>query len=88
MAKDLQKQSDPELYTATPPIEMLRWIISVAATGWSSKSRARKTMINDVARAYFNAPSLSPTFVDICDEDFEEGDEGMCVGTDGFNVRH
>ena len=35
-------------------------------------------MINDVARAYFNAPSLSPTFVDICDEDFEEGDEGMC----------
>ena len=35
-------------------------------------------MINDVARAYFNAPSLSPTFVDICEEDFEEGDEGMC----------
>ena len=49
-AKDFKRHSDPELYTATPPIEMLRWIISVAATGWSRKSRARKIMINDVAR--------------------------------------
>ena len=50
----------------------------MAATGLSKKGRTRKIMINDAARAYFNAPSLSPTFVDICDEDFEEGDEGMC----------
>ena len=78
VAKDFKKHSDPELYTATPPMGMLRWVISVAATGLSRKSRTRKVMINDVARAYFNAPSLSPTFVDICDEDFEKGDEGMC----------
>ena len=36
-------------------------------------------MHNDVARAYFNAPSLTPVFVEICDEDREEGDEGMCA---------
>ena len=35
-------------------------------------------MVNDVARAYFNAPNLVPTFVDICEEDREPGDEGMC----------
>lgn len=35
-------------------------------------------MVNNVARAYFNAPSLTPTFVDICDEEREPGDEGMC----------
>ena len=60
VAKDFKKHSDPELYTATPPIEMLRWVISVAATGLSKEGRTRKIMINDVARAYFNAPSLSP----------------------------
>ena len=74
VAKDFKRHIDPDLYAATPPIEMLRWII----TGWSGKSRARKILITDLARAYFNAPSLPPTFVDICDEDFEEGDEGMC----------
>ncbi len=35
-------------------------------------------MLNDVARAYFNAPNLTPTLVELCDEDREPGDEGMC----------
>lgn len=39
----------------------------------------RRVMINDAARAYVNAPSLTPTFVEICDEEFAAGDEDMCV---------
>ena len=35
-------------------------------------------MINDVSRAYFYARSESPTFVEICSEDFEAGDENNC----------
>ena len=35
-------------------------------------------MVNDVSRAYFYAESLKPTFVDICEEDHEEGDEFRC----------
>ena len=35
-------------------------------------------MVSDVARAYFNAPNLTPVFVEICDEDREVGDEDMC----------
>ena len=35
-------------------------------------------MVNDVSRAYFYAPSLKPTFVQICAEDFEPGDEHRC----------
>eukprot|EP00973_Karenia_brevis_P033097 4567309-Karenia_brevis.AAC.1 len=35
-------------------------------------------MINDVSRAYFYAPSEKPTFVEICKEDFEPGDEERC----------
>ena len=57
---------------------MLRYIVSRAAIGWSIKDRRRKIMVNDVARAYFNAPNLKPTFVEICDEDREPGDENMC----------
>ena len=34
-------------------------------------------MLNDVARAYLKAPNLMPTFVELCDEDREPGDEGM-----------
>eukprot|EP00973_Karenia_brevis_P007173 972762-Karenia_brevis.AAC.1 len=35
-------------------------------------------MVNDVSRAYFYAKSQQPTFVELCDEDKEPGDEGMC----------
>ena len=35
-------------------------------------------MVNDVARAYFNAPNLVPTFVDICEVDCEPGDGRTC----------
>ena len=33
---------------------------------------------SDVSRAYFHAPSLKPTFVEICPEDFEPRDEHRC----------
>ena len=35
-------------------------------------------MANDVARAYFNAPSTSPVFVELCEEDRRFEDEGTC----------
>lgn len=31
-----------------------------------------------MARAYFDAPSLMPTFVEICDEGRRPDDKGMC----------
>lgn len=40
--------------------------------------RRRKLMVNDMARACFNAPSLLPMFLEICGEDFEAGCEGRC----------
>ena len=69
--------SNPEWYAATPPLEALRTIISIAATTRTSK-RLRKIMVNDVARAYFYAPCTEPMFVELCEEDRQEGDEGMC----------
>ena len=46
-------------------LEFLRLIVSLAA-------------VNDVSRACFYVPSLKPTFVQICAEDFELRDEHRC----------
>ena len=78
VAKDFNNCKDPDLYTATPPLEYLRLIVSLAASRTSANGERWKIMINDVSRAYFYAPSMQPTFVDICEEDFQPGDEGMC----------
>lgn len=72
VAKDFKRCAHPELCTARPP---LRLMVSIAATGKSFRGCQRNIMINDVARAYDNVPSFVPTFVNICEEDFEEGDE-------------
>lgn len=37
VAKDFKRGSDPDLYTATPPIDTLRLLISLAAPGYSSR---------------------------------------------------
>ena len=69
MAKEFNNYKDPELYAATPPLELLRLIISIAASRRSKNGRRWKIMVNDVSRAYFYAESMKPTFVQICDED-------------------
>eukprot|EP00973_Karenia_brevis_P096115 12430674-Karenia_brevis.AAC.1 len=53
-------------------------IISIAATTDTRGKVSKKMMVNDVSRAYFYAQSDTPTFVKLCDEDTEPGDEGMC----------
>jgi hypothetical protein len=78
VAKDFNNYKDPDLFTATPPLELLRLIVSIAASKRSSSGSSYKIMVNDVSRAYFYAPSQKPTFVEICDEDFRKGDEEMC----------
>ena len=77
-AKDFNNHKDPDLFTATPPLELLRLIISIAANRRTNNSKQWKVMVNDVSRAYFYAESLKPTFVQICEEDFEEGDDDRC----------
>ena len=77
MAKDFNKGEDPDLYTATPP-ELLRVLVSLAASRKGKDGGRWKLMVSDVSRAYFYAPSLKPTFVEICPEDFEPGDEHRC----------
>ena len=60
-----------------PPIEMLTYIISRAANGKSRKWQINNIMANDVAPAYFHAPSTSSVFLELCQEDRRPEDEGM-----------
>eukprot|EP00973_Karenia_brevis_P081866 11349902-Karenia_brevis.AAC.1 len=76
VAKQFRTNNDPDLFAATPPLEAMKIIISTAAT--IGEGETRKIMVNDVSRAYFYARSESPTFVRICSEDWEDGDEHKC----------
>ena len=78
VAKEFKTDVNLEWYAATPPLEALRTLISIAATNSYTNEGPNKMMINDISRAYFYAPSTTPTFVDICDEDWAGGDEWNC----------
>jgi hypothetical protein len=78
VAKDFKTSINLEWYAATPPLETLRTLISMGATNVYNEEGPNKIMVNDISRAYFYAPSTSPTFVEICEEDWQEGDEGYC----------
>ena len=78
VAKELKAThpGDPaELYAATPPLEAVKMIISHAASGGTN----RALMVIAIRRAYFNAPTRRPVFVDIPPADWEVGDEGKCA---------
>ena len=54
-------------------------LMSLAATRSCSADAPNKIMVNDISRAYFYAQATSPTFVDICYEDREDGDAEHCA---------
>ena len=51
VGKEFKTYADDSLYASTPPLEALRLIMSMAATGDSTK----QLMVNDVRRAEFYA---------------------------------
>ena len=66
------------LFAATPPLEALRFLVHEAATVRSSEDMGSKViMVNDVARAFFEAPAIRNVCMAIPKEDFKEA-----------NVRH
>ena len=76
--KDQPRCNDHELFSAMPPIEAVRMVISHAASAGDGTS-SRCILVADVRRAYFNAPARRPIYVEIPPEDLEEGDEHRCA---------
>ena len=78
VAKDFKRHNDRDFDSATPPVEMLRFVVSIAATGNSRTGRLWSIMANDVSRAYFDATNMRPVFVELCEEDRDPGYDSMC----------
>ena len=72
VGQEFNTSADATLYAATPPLELLRLIVSICAS-----NRGFKIMTNDVSRAYFYAPMAEgdEVYVRLPSED---SSEGMC----------
>ena len=58
------------LFGGTPPLEALRYLIHEAATVRSDEEMGSKVlMVNDVARAFFEAPAVRNICVEVPKED-------------------
>ena len=76
VGRELNLSDRPDLFAATPPLESLKYIISLCATS-QRRQRPHRILSIDVSRAYFYAKSIRPVFIQIPVEDRHPGDEGM-----------
>jgi len=73
VGKEFNDGKDATLFAATPPLEALRLLVSEAATDDGGHHR-KVIMINDVARAYFEAKATRQLCVELPEEDKTEED--------------
>ena len=71
VAREINTHKRDDLFAGTPPLEALKCIVSIAASG----SRGEVIMINDVGRAFFHPRARRDVYVQMADEDKQEGDE-------------
>ena len=62
------------MFAGTPPLEALRLLLSEAATKESGEKR-KVIMINDVSRAFFEAPMQRNLCIELPEEDMTEEDK-------------
>ena len=72
IGKEFATEVDPDLYASMPPLEGLRYVVSMATTQTSGSER-RCIMVNDVSRAYFFAPATRELYVELPKEDQTPG---------------
>ena len=74
VAKEFNDCESEGLFAGTPPLEALRLILSRAATRRQERLQYSTIMINDVSRAFFEAPIGRNVCIELPEEDLEEGD--------------
>ena len=72
VAKEFNTGAQEGLFAATPPLEALRMIVSEAATVEGKEEKV--IMLNDVARAFFEAPMRRSVCVEVPPEALGEGE--------------
>ena len=77
VAQEINRSNMPELFAATPPLEFIKFLISMCASSqWSS--RPTRLMVCDVKKAYFYAAATRRVFVALPSEDTLPGEENIC----------
>ncbi len=74
VGKEFNDGKDTTLFAATPPLEALRLLVSEAATVDKNRMVRKVIMINDVARAYFEAKATRELCVELPEEDKTDDD--------------
>ena len=75
VAKEYKTHARPELHAPTPPLEVLKVVLSEIAT---STRGGKVVALVDVRGVYFYAPARRRVFVELPPEDYQPGDEHMC----------
>jgi hypothetical protein len=74
VAKEFNTGNEEGLFAATPPLEALKYLVSQAATTTNNNDEESVIMINDVARAFFEAPVTRNVRIELPNEDKTEDD--------------
>ena len=73
VAREINTHKREDLFAATPPLEALKLILSIAA----SSNKGEIGMINDVSRAFFHAKATRDAYVKLLAEDLQPGEEEL-----------
>ena len=76
VGREIKKDQRPDLFAATPPLESLRFVVSLCAST-QGEARPHRLLTVDVKRAYFYAPVKRPIYIVLPAEDRLPGDEEM-----------
>ena len=69
VAMEFKRENSAEYFSATPPLEMMRTILSWAASTEHGGESDKALLYLDVRRAYFHAPAKRDTYIEIPAED-------------------
>ena len=70
VGRDIKTDNRPDLFAATPPLESLKYVLSLCAS-----TRSHRILSIDVKRAYFYALAKRALFIVLPAEDRLPGDE-------------
>ena len=74
VAREINTYKRGDLFAATPPLEALKFILSMTATA----NKGEIVMVNDISRAFFHAKAERDVYVQLVPEDTLPGEEGLC----------
>ena len=74
VAREINAYKRDDLFAATPPLEAMKLILSMAA----SNNKGEVLMINDVSRAFFHAKATREVYVQLPEEDHKPEGERLC----------